>query len=265
MIMAGAQMAEGLTFTIQPDAESASLSLFRKSIEDIERLIRDVDYVITRDKSPRRWIISGLHASAPTVNIRPILGDTESVDAIARGIAIVTAGAIEPPRYFTEAALDDLRRMNRLFSGRDRARAIIVSLNATETATIREDIREKADKILAETYQNLGSIEGDLEAINLHGASTFTVWDRVSLAPVRCYFPKDHKWINRVKELLEKRVLVQGTIHYFRNGVPRAITKIEAIHDYTPDVSLPKAEFGSIPDRDAAHDPVAFLRLVRVG
>lgn len=258
-------MADGLTFTIQPDAESASLTLFRKAIEDIERLIRDVDYVVTHEKNPRRWVISELHASAPTVNIRPLLGDIESVDAIAKGLTMVTAGATEPPEYFTESALDDLKRMSRLFSGRDKAKAIIVSANTIAPATIRDDIREKADRILAESYQNLGSIEGNLEAVNLHGPSTFTIWDRVSRAPTRCYFAKDSQWIERVKNLLNKRVLVRGMVHYFRNGVPRAITNIVDIQDNTPDQRLPVAVFGSIPDKMASEDPVGYLRSVRVG
>ena len=41
------------------------------------------------------------------------------------------------------------------------------------------------------------------------------------------------------------------------------ITDIEEILDATPDNNLPKAEFGSIPDEVAAHDPVEFLRSIR--
>lgn len=258
-------MQNGITFTIQPDAESASLSLFRKAIEDIERLIRDVDYAVTHEKSPRRWVIDELHSSAPTVTIRSLLGDSETVDAIAQGLAVVTAGASEPPRYFNEAALDDLKRMNRLFAGRDRAKAIVVSVEKMQAATIRDDIREKANRILAESYNNLGSLEGNLEAINLHGSSTLTIWDRVSRAPVRCFFPKNSDWIGRVSGFLDRRVLVRGMVYYFRNGVPRSITNISDIEDNTPDYSPPKAEFGSIPDQEAARNPVEFLRSVRVG
>ena len=68
---------------------------------------------------------------------------------------------------------------------------------------------------------------------------------------------------NQIKDLLERRVLIQGTIHYFRNGVPRSIRDIVNVRDATPDPELPEATFGSIPDADAARDPLAFVQSLR--
>jgi len=256
-------MAKGLTFAINPDAQAASVDLFFKALDDIRRLLRDVDYAIHRERSGRRWIISELHSSSPTITVEPLLGDQESIEAIAVGIRAVTLGTDQPPQYFTEQVLEDLKRMRRLFTGRDRARSIFVSRDNDQTATIREDISAKASRILASGFWNLGSLEGTLEAINVHGAPTFTIWDRVSRAPVRCSFPNDISWKEHVKELLEKRVRVAGRIRYFVNGIPRSIGDLSELQDATPDPNLPKAEFGSIPDHEAARDPVAFLRSVR--
>ena len=256
-------MADDLTFAINPETEAASMGLFLKALQDISRLLRDVDYAVNRERSSRRWIISGLQASSPAITVEPLLGDRETVDAIGDGIRAVTVGTDEPPQYFTEQALEDLRRMRHLFVGKDRARSIVVSVNSEQTATIDQDIADKATRILASGYRNLGSLEGTLEVINLHGTPTFTIWDRVSRAPVRCSFPSEPLWKNRVKEFLEKRVVVSGNIHYFVNGVPRRIMSLEEIRDATPDPALPKAEFGSIPDREAARDPVEFLRSIR--
>ena len=248
-------MADSLTFVIHPDAESVSVRLFLKAIEDIDRLIRDVDYAVTKEKGTRRWIISGLHLSAPTITLKPILGNVEIVEALAHGLRIITTGTEEPPAYFTEQALDDLKRMRRLFTGRDRAKSLVFSSNGEEPAVIERDISEKADRILKGGYWNLGSLEGTLEAINLHGIPTFTIWERISIAPVRCSFPRDITWIEQVKSLLEKRVLVVGRVNYFRNGKPRSVTNIKQIEDMTPDHSLPSAAFGSIPSPDIAKDP----------
>ena len=256
-------MVEELRFAIHPDAESTSVGLFIKALENIHRLLRDVDYAVTHERTRRGWVISELSSSVPAVTVRPLLGRTETVDAIANGLRMVTNGATEPPEHFTEDALDDLRLMRRLFRGRDRARSIEVSIDNERAATIREDIFQKVGTILASGYSNLGSLEGRLEAINLHGPPTFTVWDRVSRAPVRCSFPNEPTWKQRVKDLLERRVFVKGQIRYFVNGVPRSVAAIEAIQDATPDPNLPKAGFGSIPDREAARDPVEFLRGIR--
>jgi hypothetical protein len=256
-------MSDGLTFVINPEAQAASIDLFWNALENIRRLLRDVDYAIYRQRTVRRWIIEGLHASAPTITLKPLLDEQEAVNAIAVGIRAVTLGTNEPPEYFTEQALEHLKLMRRLFKGKDRAKSIVVSRNGDETATIRSDIEEKANRILTAGFWNLGSIDGTLDALNFHGAPTLTVWDRVSRTPVRCFIPNNKDWKQRATTLVEKRVLVKGKIRYFANGVPRVITDIEDIRDFSPDPNLPKAEFGSIPDREAARDPVEFLRLIR--
>jgi len=256
-------MAFDLTFIIRPDAESVSVRLFLKTIEDIDRVIRDVDYAVTREKGKRRWIIAGLSSSAPTVTVRPALENAEIVEAFVNGLRTITAGSLEPPAHFTEQALDDLKRMRHLFTGRDRAKSLEFSSNGEQHVVIEKDIGEKADRILKGGHWNLGSLEGTLEAINLHGSPTFTIWDRVSRLPIRCSFPRDAIWKEQVKSFLEKRVLVIGRVNYFLNGKPRSVTNIERIEDMTPDSDLPRATFGSIPSPDIAKDPAEFLRTVR--
>ena len=104
-----------------------------------------------------------------------------------------------------------------------------------------------------------------MEEVNLHGNPTFTMWDRVSRAPIRCYFPKERTWKDKVKALLENRVLVRGKIRYFSNGVPRSISEIVDIEDRKPRSDLPKATFGSIPSSEEEKDIVRFLHRVRQG
>ena len=256
-------MPESLTFVINPENQAASIGLFLKALDNISRLLRDVEYAVHRQRLGRRWVISGLRASSPAVTVEPLLGDSDMVEAIGAGIRTITTGTDQPPQYFTEQALEDLRLMRRLFVGRDKASTIQVSVDNEPMATIRRDISEKVNRILAAGYRNLGSINGTLEAINLHGAPTFTVWDRVSRAPIRCSLPNEPGWKRRVRDLLERRVVIGGCVHYFVNGVPRRMTDLQDIQDDTPDSTLPTAEFGSIPDRRAAHDPVEFLRSVR--
>ena len=225
--------------------------------------MRDVDYAIHHEKTARRWIIREIHTSAPTVTVEPLLGDERTVATIAEGVRVVASGADAPPDYFTEEALLDLRRMRRLFVGRDRARSIVVSRDSHLAATIDEDISSKTDRILRGGFRNLGYLEGDLEEVNLHGKPSFKIWNRVGRTPVHCSFPDTPVWKERIKELLEKRVFVQGTIHYFNNGTPRSIRNIIDVQDSSPDPKLPEATFGSIPDENAAQDPAGFVRSLR--
>lgn len=256
---------QGLTFAIYPDGEHVSLDLFQRTIRSVTYVVRDVDYAMTREKSTRRWVIERLQSSTPTLTVRPLLEQPEITDTIFSGIESINSGNVEPPKHFTEDALGHLKRMNSLFTGRDRLSHLEFSLNGSALTVLRDDIGEKVNRILRGGYWNLSSLEGTLEALNFHGNPTFTIWDRVSKSPVRCYFPKDKEWKERVKTLLENRVLVRGKVNYFRNGVPRFISEIEEMENRSPIANLPKAAFGSIPSDEAAKDVVGFLRRVRQG
>ena len=256
-------MSDDLTFIINPETESASVGLLLKSLEEINRFLRDVDYAVYGPKHQHQWMVRRLKSSAPSITVEPDGGAGSSVEVIGEGLRTVMLGTEQPPRFFTERVLEDLTKMKRLFGGKSRAKSIDVIVDGQQTATISRDIAEKADRILSAGYYNIGSLQGTLEAINVHGSPTVTVWDRVSGSPVRCSIPNEHGWIDHVKDLLEKRVSVTGNIRYFVNGTPRSITSVIAIEDATPDPHLPRAEFGSIPDERAARDPAKFLQSIR--
>ena len=255
-----------MTFVINPEAESASVDLLLNALEHIKRLLRDVDYAIYGANSRSEWVIGKLQSSSPSITVRPHSSNgylSQSVEVITDGLRDVTIGTDIPPRFFTEQVLENLKRMSRLFSVKNGAKSITVLRDREQMAAIQRDISEKAGRILTAGYHNLGSLEGTLEAINVHRTLTVTIWDRATRAPVRCSIPKEAEWITRVKALLENRVLVTGDIRYFVDGTPRSITNVTSIEDATPDPYLPKAGFGSIPDPRAAADPAAFLQSVR--
>ena len=243
-------MADDLTFVIHPDAECASVDLLFKSVQDIRRLLRDIDRAIYGPKSRNEWLVGERASSDPSITVRPTLNGQHAAEAVGAGLRAVTSGTDQPPQYFTEQVLDDLSRMKRLFGGKSKVKSIAVLVNGEQTATIQPDIPEKVSRILAAGYHNLGSLQGTLEGLNTHRAPLVTtIWERVSRSPVRCTVPKDEAWIGRIRMLLEKRVTVTGDIHYFANGIPRSVSHVLAIDDATPDPNLPRAEFGSIPDQ----------------
>ena len=247
-LLGGGRMTDDLTFIINPEAESASFGLLFKSLEDIGRLLREVDKGVYGPKSRNQWLVRSLKSSAPTITVQPDLNGREAAEAVGVGLRSLMTGVDHPPQYFTEQVLLNLQKMKRLFGGQSRARSITVWMNGQQTASIERDISQRISRILNAGYHNFGSLEGTLEAINVHGILTVTIWDRVSRSPVRCSMPKHREWITRIKDLLEKRVTVTGDIHYFVNGIPRFISNVTDIQDATPDPSWPRAEFGSIPD-----------------
>ena len=173
-------MSDSLTFVINPEAEAASVGLLVKSLDEINRLLRDVDYAVNGPKHQHQWMVRSLKSSAPSITVEPDSGVSPSVEVIAEGLRTVTLGTDQPPRYFTERVLEDLTKMKRLFGGKSRAKSIDVFVDGQQVATISRDISAKAGRILSAGYYNIGSLQGTLEAINVHRSPNVTVWERVS-------------------------------------------------------------------------------------
>lgn len=241
-------MPEQLTFIIDPTDEFSSLDLLVKSLEDIKRLLRDVDYAIYGRSSRRdqEWMVTSIRSSAPTITLAPQPERRQSVEIVGMGLKSITEGIDAPPEHFTENSLDALKKMRRLFQGRGRARAVSVLVDDEPVASIDEQIEQQANRVLSGGYHNLGSLQGRLDAINVHSSPTATIWDRVSGMPVRWRFPREET--EAVKELLERLIAVTGDIRYFSNGRPRSISNVVA-YDEVSEVRFPEtAGFGAIPD-----------------
>ena len=258
-------MADTLTFSLVPKNQDITFDTLLKGIEDVRKFVHAVDFAATRGK-PRVWIVERLRSSSPTIAIRPDDHDTQIIDAIVRGVAIITRqpDIVEPPPLFSEEALEVLKGMRRLFKAD--VQRVEFSTNGMlpqqSPARVSRDIGERIDRIVRGGYSALGSLEGELGAIKTYGRDPYlTIWESVSLQPIRCRFPIDR--VNEVKELLQRRVRVLGRINYYKNGRPRSVTEFRDIVDLTPDPRLPRARFGSIPDLTNGMDSAEYLKIMR--
>ena len=256
-------MSSELKFVINPSESAAPFSLLVKSLDNIQKVLRAVDRTVNGAHSDNEWIVRNLASSAPTIALEATNNGFAS-RVFCDGIKQVVEGTDQPPAWYSEQALVALKRTNRLFSGRRKARSMDVFLDNRPVATIELGIAHKVDRILATDDSNLGSLEGTLEIINVHSRPSITLWERMSRMPVRCTIPDDPGWIQRAKALLNKRVWVSGRIHYFAGGRPRYMAHVTKITDATPNSDLPKAGLGSIPDLQVNADgTVEWLERIR--
>jgi hypothetical protein len=184
------------------------------------------------------------------ITVRPASDGVRTVDALTAGLGALTRNGDlqEPPPFFSDFALRDLQDMAPLFRGREAVARIDVLRAGDPVGTVDQSIEPRIEKIYGAGYVMLSSVEGKLEAINVHRRRFFTVWDRLSRGPVRCALPGDED-VERVKGLLGHSVLVAGMVSYFANGVPRAIHAITEIEPLPGrDAFQQRAGFGSVPD-----------------
>jgi hypothetical protein len=191
-----------------------------------------------------------------------MLDESGIVDATAHGIHVITSeeSLVGPPNGWTEFALNDLRDMKKLFNGHYEMRQVVVRKDDETVGRIGDDIRRKVDRVYRGGHAILGSLEGTLEAVNLHGRAHITIWERVTGKPVKVYLNEGVR--GRVKDLLERRVLAVGRINYFANGIPRSIVDVTDIYDLARPHRL-LADFGSIPDLTGDLETPEFLKAMR--
>lgn len=259
-------MLDPLTFAIVADDGEVSLDALYRSVEDVRRLIHHVDGSVAQrgPRKQRRWYITGFHSSNPTIAVTPTSDGTDSgeraVRAVVNGIRWINEPAqVSPPRYFSERELEDLRRLRRLRS--TGVTRIDFSYNGTAAAVITSKVEEQIDRILGAGDEELGSLEGVLDAINLHRTPTLTIWESITGLAVRCLFPG--RFEQTVRDLLRRRVRVSGLVKYFADGRPRSISQVSDIEDLTPISTINRAAFGSIPDLTGGLGSGRHLRVVR--
>ena len=259
-------MADPLTFAIVADNGKVTLDALHGSVERVRKLVHDVDGVVTQRRSRvhRAWYITDFHSSSPTITITPASDGTDSGERAARavvtGIAWVnTPGQRTPPPHFSERELEDLRSLRQL-RGRGVSR-IDFECGQKAAQVLPSRVEEQVDRILRAGDTEYGSLEGELDAVNLHGHPTLTIWESITGLAVRCSFPQDYE--ATVRQLLRKRVRIGGLIHYFADGRPRRITEFNDIEDLTPDSKLPRAAFGSIPNLTDRVGSERHLKIVR--
>ena len=271
---------EPLTFSIVPDDGELSFDALYNSVQDVRRLLRDVDATIRRRSllrdghtivaggtgslRARRWYITAFHSSNPTITLTPAPDGTDSgqraVEAVVEGIRWINQPAeVRPPEHFAEQELEDLRRLRRLrATGVSR---IEFSSNGTTAPVLPGRVEEQIDRILGTGDAEYGSLEGVMGAINVHRRRTLTIWESISGLAVRCQFPEEYE--ETVRDLLRSRVRVSGLIKYFADGRPRSIVDFRDIENLTPDAALTPAGFGSIPDLTGGLGSERHLRVVR--
>jgi hypothetical protein len=207
-------------------------------------LLRAVAREVTnRDGNPIRWQFVDASTNG-VVRFRvtpeqiakdlPPNAPTTIVDAIASGVAELEQAPDRPP-YFSDQALDQAARLVAL---RQEVGSLGVR-NGKVGSLITDTFRQHVDSLLGVHYYEDGSIEGRLEAVNVHDRSRFSVYDVLTRRPIKCNFG-DRISIDQIAGALKKRVMVSGRIAYRANGVPISVTADE-LAVFPADDQLPRA------------------------
>ena len=93
--------------------------------------------------------------------------------------------------------------------------------------------------MLTPEVRSIGTIEGELEGLIIHGAKRFLLYDRLTGRQVICYFGDSVSW-ERLRDVFGKRMAVTSEIRSRRSG-ERASIDVSSYYVFPPEDELPSA------------------------
>ena len=178
------------------------------------KLIDEVASELTGIKNPIRWIVEiepgsvrlPLWAEVAADSVR--LGAVEQIgEIVSGGLGQLETSAVRPD-YFTDRALDLAYKISSAVSDE----LPVAVRNGHAPVKITPQLAVNVEKVLGVPRESIGTIEGRLEALNVHGKSRdFSIWpmgDKV----VKCFFGTRLDLDKDILPAVSKRVAAHGKI-----------------------------------------------------
>lgn len=209
-------------------------------------LLREVSRAVAATvDDPVTWIVQRVSESSIDYALLPVSISVtkpvppgklhEMTEAVPEGFATLGERA-ERPRYFTDRALELTHTLATVFPP-DKAPS---TRNGTAEAAITKQAGTHARHILDQPYiSDMGTVEGKLEVLNLHGKRQFVIFDELTGQRIECHF--GHRIaLDQITAGAERRVAVTGEIRSRESGEILSVIATE-IEVFPPDDELPNA------------------------
>ena len=238
------------------DGDKIPAEAFIRAAECLTRLLSEVD----RSASGERrldWRIAGLSTGSASMVLQPVGLKGGDDDHGARIIGLTFSGfstleaLAERPDHFTDEALARTEALAQLADDQV-AHVAVFSEGGNEPGRrleITKRLGANASVAIGAASTAIGSVEGTLEALTIHGQDAFAVYDSITGRRIDCRC--DRETVDQAVAFLGRRILVHGKVRYDRQGQPKSVTveSMEALGE--PPLTQPEEIRGLFAD-----DPV---------
>jgi hypothetical protein len=230
--------------TLSFDAEEVPLRSLLAGGRAFNRLLREVSRAyLGTEQDPAQWLVH-VEAGSVLLPVRPEpagdavsaskLGEVASV--VAEGLAAIANEAERPP-FFTDRALEQARELAKIA---DDDVPIAVG-NGTVRTAVTARLIANVDEVLGPDEETIGTIEGALEELNVHGGSKrFGVYDALTGVRVNCHLTANVT-LDDLRPAIGMRVAVRGPIRSRPDGHPTRIDA-EEIQVFPAEEDLPSPD-----------------------
>ncbi len=213
-----------LTFEILGAPGEVAASTFKSAMGGAVDILREFDCAISgRPRGSLNWYIGKLYSNGHLsvvfqsrikpvrrVRERPIDFSPEVTTNFLTGFEDLEERC-ETPQYLSEVGLQKVGDLANLLNKNGASGFTFTS--EKRTVEVTKKTQENLGKLLPIRRTSIGSVEGKLEAINLHKTERFIVYHSVTNKGVACFFNPEQLTMLDVKNALGKRVAVFGTLH----------------------------------------------------
>lgn len=212
------ELIEGPAVALSLDAPELSINRIAELFGELAGLLREVQ----SEAAPGggiQWMVESISKSSPlAITVAPYGQKSRVPKARLRACSTSVTNGLRQiqkkpvrPRNWSDQALTRAHKI--VTTARNQNASIQVG-----TQQLDAQFLANVEKILGDTIRSIGSIEGMLEGINVHGRNrTFTVYDALTNERVICDF--GHRiGIEKIGRAVERRVAVSGEIVYRDSG-----------------------------------------------
>lgn len=268
-------MAE-LQFDILGERGEVSASTFRESIYYAVSLLREFDSAISgKPTGVLGWYIRNLASNGklsvlfqsrlkplPSVRRYPSDVDRSVTSHLVSGFEDIETKCETPP-YLSEYGLQRVGKLADLI-GKNGAKGFHFSAQSQDV-NVTKNTQTNIRKLLPVARTSIGSVEGTLETISIHGKKPrFIVYDAITKKGVACVIDKE-QLINQISPNLGKVVAVFGKLFKNIKGDTLRVS-MDRIHALDRDnrFRLPSGEtYQDDPEFTKVSSTKEYLRLIR--
>lgn len=201
--------------------EAVAVKSFIAVATKLTDLLRELETSVT-GRDDLEWHIADLRMGSTNFAIAPVTQSPESadsaskiIDAVVKGIAIVENSPQRPP-HFTDQALRDVKDLTRAANGATNRLSIFGGGAEPLRVTVSQRLVAHVDELIGTKSVALGSLEGRLEALTVHGSIAFSIYDSITNRRISCGCSRET--LNAVIKYFDKRVSVSGEIRFNARG-----------------------------------------------
>ncbi len=213
---------DAATVSLHLDGE-VTLRRLGEALDAWTDLLREVatDVAGTQGRDSVRFVVTEAKAGSFDLAARPQPMRRDIPASVMPRIAkTITTGlrALERrparPKHFTDTALIKVRDLGKLKSSENPNVSVG---NGAHQIALSSRLLANVEAVLAPEMTSIGTVEGKLEGLIIHGKSRFLVFDPITGRQVTCYF-SDRIAYDDVLAAFGKRVSVSGWIKSRRSG-----------------------------------------------